>query len=88
MRVALFYTCLVDAMRPSVGFAAIDLLEAAGCEVVIPEAQTCCGQPAWNAGDAIGAAALARRVIAVFEPFDAVVVPSGSCADQLRNEYL
>ena len=88
MRVGLFYTCLVDAMRPSVGFATIALLEAAGCEVVVPEAQTCCGQPAWNSGDAVGAAALAKKVITVFEPFDWVVVPSGSCADQIRNEYL
>lgn len=88
MRVALFYTCLVDAMRPSVGFATIALLEAAGCEVLIPEAQTCCGQPAWNSGDAAGAAALAKKVIAEFEAFDWVVVPSGSCADQIRHEYL
>ena len=51
MRVALFVTCLVDLMRPRIGFSAIDLLEAAGCEVVVPAAQTCCGQPAWNSGD-------------------------------------
>ena len=87
MQVALFYTCLVDAMRPSVGLATIDLLEAAGCRVVIPEDQTCCGQPAWNSGDAALTVALAKRVIATFEPFEAVVVPSGSCADQIRNVY-
>jgi L-lactate dehydrogenase complex protein LldE len=87
MRVALFYTCLVDLMRPSVGFAAIELLEAAGCEVVIPERQTCCGQPAWNSGDRAAAAAIARMVIAEFEGFEHVVVPSGSCADQIRHEY-
>ena len=75
-------------MRPSVGFATIELLEAAGCEVIIPEAQTCCGQPAWNSGDAASAAALAKKVLAIFEPFDWVVVPSGSCADQIRHEYL
>lgn len=74
-------------MRPKVGFATVALLEAAGCEVVVPEDQTCCGQPAWNAGDAPGAAALAKRVIALFEPYEYVVVPSGSCADQIRNEY-
>ena len=78
--VALFVTCLVDAMRPPVGFAAIALLEAAGCEVSVPAAQTCCGQPARNSGDREGAAELARRTIALLEPFDAVVVPSGSCA--------
>jgi L-lactate dehydrogenase complex protein LldE len=49
-RVGLFITCLVDLMRPSVGFAAVKLLEQAGCEVSVPETQTCCGQPAWNSG--------------------------------------
>ena len=87
MQVALFYTCLVDAMRPSVGLATIDLLEAAGCEVIVPEAQTCCGQPAWNSGEADIARKLAKQVIAVFEPHSHIVVPSGSCADQIRNAY-
>ncbi len=87
MRVALFVTCLVDLMRPRIGFAAIELLEAAGCEVVVPETQTCCGQPAWNSGDRAAAAALAKKVIAEFEAYETVVVPSGSCADQIRNEY-
>jgi L-lactate dehydrogenase complex protein LldE len=87
MQVALFYTCLVDAMRPSVGLATIDLLEAAGCTVVVPEAQTCCGQPAWNSGEARIAAQLARQVIETFESYEYVVVPSGSCADQIRNVF-
>ncbi len=87
MRVALFVTCLVDLMRPRIGFAAIELLEAAGCEVVVPAGQTCCGQPAWNSGDRSAAAKLARKVIAEFEGFDHVVAPSGSCADHIRNEY-
>jgi L-lactate dehydrogenase complex protein LldE len=87
MRVALFVTCLVDLMRPRIGFAAIELLEAAGCEVVVPATQTCCGQPAWNSGDRAAAAQLARKVIAEFEGFDRVVAPSGSCADHIRNEY-
>jgi L-lactate dehydrogenase complex protein LldE len=87
MRVALFVTCLVDLMRPSVGFAAIRLLEAAGCEVVVPESQTCCGQPAFNSGDRAAAGVLAKKVIAEFEGFEYVVAPSGSCADQIRNEY-
>jgi L-lactate dehydrogenase complex protein LldE len=87
MRVALFVTCLVDLMRPRIGFAAIELLEAAGCEVDVPAAQTCCGQPAWNSGDHAAAAALAKKVIAEFEGCGYVVVPSGSCADQIRNEY-
>jgi L-lactate dehydrogenase complex protein LldE len=87
MQVALFYTCLVDLMRPSVGVATLQLLETAGCEVIIPEAQTCCGQPAFNSGDRQAARRLAEKVIAVFEPYPFVVVPSGSCADQIRNEY-
>jgi len=87
MRVALFVTCMVDLMRPRVGFAAIELLEAAGCEVVVPAAQTCCGQPAWNSGDKVAAAKLAKKVIAEFEGFEYVVAPSGSCADHIRTEY-
>ena len=87
MRAALFVTCLVDLMRPSIGFAALRLLEAAGCEVVVPPTQTCCGQPAFNSGDRDSAASLAKKLIAEFESFEHVVVPSGSCADQIRNEY-
>ncbi|MBI4998598.1 MAG: (Fe-S)-binding protein [Rhodocyclales bacterium] len=87
MRVALFVTCLVDMMRPRIGFATIRLLEAAGCEVVVPETQTCCGQPAFNSGDRASAAKLAKKVIAEFEAYEYVVAPSGSCADQIRNEY-
>ena len=85
-RVGLFVTCLADLVRPQIGFAAVKLLEAAGCAVQVP-AQTCCGQPAWNAGDDKGAAAIARRVVDEFEDFDYVVVPSGSCAGMLRNHY-
>ena len=87
MRVALFVTCLVDLMRPRIGFAAIELLEAAGCEVIVPATQTCCGQPAWNSGDHAAAAKLAKKVIAEFEGFELVVAPSGSCADHIRTEY-
>ena len=77
-RVALFVTCLVDLHRPSVGFAAIRLLEAAGCRVEVPRAQTCCGQPAYNAGDRATARDLARRILDVFAGYDYVVAPSGS----------
>lgn len=87
MRVALFVTCLVDLMRPSVGFATIKLLESAGCTVIVPERQTCCGQPALNSGDRAAAVALAKKTISEFEGFDYVVAPSGSCADQIKNEY-
>ena len=87
MRVGLFVTCLVDLMRPAIAFSAIRLLETAGCEVSVPDTQTCCGQPAFNSGDTVAAAALARKTIAEFERFDYVVVPSGSCAEQIRNQY-
>jgi L-lactate dehydrogenase complex protein LldE len=87
MRVALFVTCLVDLMRPRIGFAAIELLETAGCEVIVPPAQTCCGQPAWNSGDRAAAAKLAKKLIAEFEGFEYVVAPSGSCAGHIRTEY-
>ncbi len=86
-RVGLFVTCLVDLMRPRIGFAALKLLEGAGCEVIVPETQTCCGQPAWNSGDRAGAEALAKKAIAEFEGFDYIVVPSGSCGDHIRTEY-
>ena len=86
-RVGLFVTCLVDLFRPSVGFAAVKLLEEAGCRVEVPRAQTCCGQPAYNAGDREDAAAIARQVIAAFDGFDYVVAPSGSCAGMIRVHY-
>ena len=66
MRVGFFVTCLVDLYRPVVGFAAIHLLERAGCEVVVPAAQTCCGQPGYNSGDKLSAQKIARQVIAAF----------------------
>lgn len=86
-RVGLFVTCLVDAMRPSVGFAALKLLRDAGCTVEVPEAQTCCGQPAFNSGDTADAARLARHFIETFEPYDYVVAPSGSCVGMTRAHY-
>lgn len=86
-RVALFATCLVDLFRPNVGFAAVELLERAGCEVYVPELQTCCGQPAYNSGAAVEAECIARQVIEVFEPYDYVVGPSGSCLGMLREHY-
>jgi L-lactate dehydrogenase complex protein LldE len=85
-RVGLVVTCLADLFRPEVGFAAVKLLELAGCEVEAP-AQTCCGQPAYNAGDRKDAIALARQLIVSFEPYDYVIVPSGSCAGMLRMHY-
>jgi L-lactate dehydrogenase complex protein LldE len=86
-RVALFVTCLVDLYRPTVGFAAIRLLEQAGCLVEVPPVQTCCGQPAYNTGDRATARDLARQVIDAFGGFDHVVAPSGSCAGMIAHHY-
>ncbi len=86
-RVGLFVTCLVDLFRPTVGFAAIDLLERAGCTVEVPVNQTCCGQPAYNSGDRPDALAIARQVIEAFEGYDYLVAPSGSCAGMIRVHY-
>lgn len=83
-KVGLFVTCLVDLFRPSVGFAAVKLLRQAGCQVEVPESQTCCGQPAYNSGDSKSARAIARQVVEACETYDYVVVPSGSCAGMLR----
>jgi L-lactate dehydrogenase complex protein LldE len=87
MRVGLFVTCLVDMMRPNIGFAALKLLEAAGCVVTVPAGQTCCGQPGWNSGDRTSARMLAQKLIEEFEDCAWVVVPSGSCAGMLRVHY-
>jgi L-lactate dehydrogenase complex protein LldE len=84
-RVALFVTCLVDLHRPSVGFAAIQLLEQAGCQVEVPRAQTCCGQPAYNTGDRATTRDLAAGILDAFSGYDFVVVPSGSCGGMLRH---
>jgi L-lactate dehydrogenase complex protein LldE len=87
VKVGLFVTCLVDLVRPRIGFATLELLESAGCEVVVPQTQTCCGQPGYNAGDRASALALARKVVAEFEDCDYVVAPSGSCAGMIRTHY-
>jgi L-lactate dehydrogenase complex protein LldE len=86
LKVGLFVTCLVDLMRPSIGFAAVKLLEGAGCKVIVPE-QTCCGQPAYNSGDRANAKAIARRTMRAFSGCDYVVAPSGSCAGMLAKHY-
>lgn len=85
--VAFFVTCLVDMMRPDTGFAAIRLLEDAGCRVTVPQSQTCCGQPTYNAGDQKDARDIARMTIEAFEGYDYVVAPSGSCAGMIRVHY-
>jgi L-lactate dehydrogenase complex protein LldE len=86
VRVGLFVTCLVDLIRPSVGFAAVKLLEDAGCTVEVPR-QACCGQPAFNSGDRATAREIAEQIIESFAPYDYVVVPSGSCGGMLKLHY-
>lgn len=86
-RVALCVTCLVDQVMPEVGVATVQLLRRAGFTVAFPEGQTCCGQPFFNSGFVPQAAKLAQRTIELFEPYEAVVLPSGSCTTMLRVEY-
>ncbi len=85
--VGFFITCVADLFRPTVGFAALHLLEKAGCRIEVPQAQTCCGQPAFNSGAKEMARVQARQVIAAFEPYDYLVAPSGSCIGMIREHY-
>lgn len=87
MRVALFVTCLGDAMFPEVGMATVRLLRRLGHEVVFPEEQVCCGQMHANAGYWRDALALVRRHVEAFEPFEVIVTPSGSCAASARHQH-
>ncbi|MFZ9881779.1 MAG: (Fe-S)-binding protein, partial [Phycisphaerales bacterium] len=87
MRVALFTTCLAEALAPRALKAAVLVLEHCGVAVEVPEAQTCCGQPMLSNGLPRDAAVLARRMAEVFAPFDAVVTPSGSCCSVVREKY-
>jgi L-lactate dehydrogenase complex protein LldE len=87
LQIGLFVTCLVDLFRPQIGFAAIQLLEQTHCYVIVPEKQTCCGQPAYNSGDRDDTRQIAKQVITLFETFDYVVVPSGSCAGMISHHY-
>ncbi|MBI3716453.1 MAG: (Fe-S)-binding protein [Betaproteobacteria bacterium] len=88
MKVGLFVTCLVDMVRPNIGFATLKLLEDAGCEVVVPADQTCCGQPGYNSGVRAISQQLARKVLAEFQDCDYVVAPSGSCSGQVKVHYV
>lgn len=87
MNVALFVPCYVDQLYPQVGLATAALLERAGCTVEFPEAQTCCGQPMANSGFFDDARPLARKFIEVFDRYEHVVCPSGSCTSMVRNHY-
>ena len=87
MRIGFFVTCLVDLMRPRIGFASLKLLETAGAQVHVPATQTCCGQPGYNSGDREGSRALALKFAREFNGCDYVVAPSGSCAGMIRTHY-
>lgn len=87
VRVGLFVTCLVDLVRPRIGFSTIKLLESAGCEVIVPTTQTCCGQPGYNSGDVLSGRAMALKFLDEFEGCDYVVAPSGSCSGMIRMHY-
>lgn len=87
MRVSLFLTCTAEALYPSAGRACVHVLESLGVRVDFPQNQTCCGQPWLNTGHVDGARLLARRYLEVFEKADAVVAPSASCIDTIRNQY-
>src|SRR5215475_12805801 len=86
-RVSLFVTCMVDQLFPKVGLAMADVLERLGYTVDFPEAQTCCGQPAFNSGYRAEARTVARHFLDVFESAEAIVVPSGSCTSMVAHHY-
>lgn len=87
-RVGLMITCLVEQFRPEVAVSSLRLLRLAGCEVHVPKAQTCCGQPGFNSGAREGAIAVAEHTIKVFADFDYVIIPSGSCAGMVNKHYV
>jgi L-lactate dehydrogenase complex protein LldE len=87
LRVGLFVTCLVDLFRPQIAFACVKLLENANCQVFVPTQQTCCGQPSYNNGDRKDTQEIACQVIFLFEEYDYIVVPSGSCAGMVSHHY-
>jgi L-lactate dehydrogenase complex protein LldE len=86
-KIAFFVTCLADQMFPEIGVAALKLLRRSGFEVDFPQRQTCCGQPFYNSGFMPEARRLARQTIELLEPYQAVVIPSGSCTGMMRQEY-
>jgi L-lactate dehydrogenase complex protein LldE len=86
-KAALFVTCLVEFMRPTVGLAAAQLISQHPLELIVPEAQSCCGLPLYNAGDVEGTRILARQTLACLTGYDVIIVPSSSCAAMLRCHY-
>ncbi len=86
-RVSLFVTCIVDQLFPKVGLAMADVLERVGYQVDFPEAQSCCGQPAFNSGYHAPAREMARHCLRTFEGAEYIVVPSGSCTTMIAHHY-
>ncbi len=86
-RVALFVTCLADTLFPDVGKATVRVLERLGVEVIFPAAQTCCGQAHINTGYVRDALPLVQGFVDTFEPYDAIVAPSGSCVGAIRHQH-
>ena len=87
LKVGLFIPCYVDQLYPDVGLATLDVLESLGVVADFPAAQTCCGQPMANTGCTEAARPLAEAFLRIFEPYDYVVCPSGSCVSMVRNHY-
>lgn len=87
MQIALFVTCLADTFLPRHAIAVVKVLERLGHDVAFPAQQTCCGQPQYNNGYHFEARRLAARMIRVFEPYETIVTPSGSCAAMIRDYY-
>jgi len=87
MRVQLFGTCMVDSFFPELGEATVRLLGHFGVEAVYPKGQTCCGQPAYNAGYRDAARGAAEHFLSLFTGTDAIVTPSGSCAAMVKHHY-
>ena len=85
--VTLFIPCLIDSLYPEVGRATVNLLRRLGLDLIYPPDQTCCGQPAFNAGFRADARRAARRFTRIFERADVIVSPSGSCVHMVRNHY-
>jgi L-lactate dehydrogenase complex protein LldE len=86
-RASLFVTCIVDMLFPDTGEATLDILERLGVQVDFPQAQTCCGQPAFNSGFQEESRAVARHFLQVFKDSEAIVTPSGSCASMVKHYY-
>ncbi len=87
MKIHLFTQCVVDMFYPQVGVAAMQVLQRFGCDIVVPEKQTCCGQPLINSGYIKSAKASIKNTLSAFEDAETIVSLSGSCAFAIKHEY-